>query len=138
MMKYLKFIITWLMQSLILLACVPVTEIIFSFGINRSENAGVSYSAKDTLLGIVGESLRALILCYLFPMFKNSGKSYLSGIHFGLLTSALIASIWLIIGYGSFELKNPGSFVLFDGVILLLQGLSGGAILHWCYKKGLM
>ena len=87
------------------------------------------------LLGIASEGLRALLLCYLFPKIKGVQESADLAIKYGLAISGLIGSMWLIIGYGSFTLKDPTKFVIYDSVILVLQGILSGLALHAACRK---
>ncbi len=137
-MKAGKFILGWAFISFLLLGSVVLTDLVATF-IKQSSDSVQSvsefYSVNDMLFGILSETLRALLLCYLYPQLKTAGTSYFKAIQFGLVISALISTMWLVIGYGSFTLKNPGAFVVYDGIILTLQGILSGAGLQLLYKK---
>lgn len=137
-MKTFKFILSCIFVSFLLLFSVVIVDLIFTFAKGNSDevdSVSEMYALKEMLLGILSETLRALLLCYLFPKFKSAGCSYKEGALFGLAISALIGTMWLIIGYGSFILKNPNAFVLYDAIILFLQGLLSGLCLQYLYKK---
>ena len=136
-MKTIKFILGWVFISVLLLLSVVLIDLFSSWIKQPGNTASVKelYSIKDMLLGILSESLRALLLCYLFPQLKQAGQSFKEAIKFGLVISALIGTMWLVIGYGSFTLKHPGAFVLYDGIILTIQGVLSGAGLHVLYKR---
>lgn len=132
-----KFIFSWILVSFFLLASVVVGNFLFPF-FSTASTAGPAiptYSSHDMLIGLVSESLRALLTCYLYPQLKNFGISLLHAIKFGLIISGLIGSLWLIVGYGSFELKNPDAFFWSDTLILFLQGISSGMGLFFVYKN---
>ncbi|HWY10139.1 MAG TPA: hypothetical protein VN026_02380 [Bacteroidia bacterium] len=137
-MKIGKFVLGWAFISFLLLLPVILTDFIVltirHFVFNTSSLSNL-YSVKDMLLGTVSESLRALLLCCLFPQIKKAGISFLHAIRFGLIISALIGTMWLIIGYGSFILKNPNAFFISDTIILALQGILSGIGLQILYKK---
>jgi hypothetical protein len=94
----------------------------------------VSYSTKEMVFAVVGESLRALIVCYLYPHLRHAGSSLSHAAWFGLVTTALVGSLWLFVGYGSFPLSNPAGFLFNDTIILLVQGLTTGPVLYKMYR----
>jgi hypothetical protein len=137
-MKVFKFIIGWMFISFLLLFSVVIvdkTKWLMQCLVKGDCSAFAVYSLKDQILGVLSEGLRALLLCYLFPQIKDAGRSYLSAIKYGLIISALIATMWLIIGYGSFVLKDPDSFFMYDAIILMIQGILSGAGLRILMKK---
>ena len=137
-MKSLKFIIGWIFISFLLLFSVVLvdkTNSLIQCLMMKNCSEFSMYSLKDQILGVLSESLRALLLCYLFPQIKDSGLSFLSAIKIGLIISALIATMWLIVGYGSFILKNPNSFFIYDGIILTIQGILSGVGLYILIKR---
>jgi hypothetical protein len=137
-MKTLKFIFGWGIITFLLLSSVVLVDLavmLIKYLTSNMSATSTMYSVKDMFLGIASESLRALFLCYLFPKIKDAGTSFTHAIKFGIIISGLIATMWLIIGYGSFVLKNPNAFVFYDGIILLLQGILSGVGLQLFYKK---
>jgi hypothetical protein len=129
------FLATLLVSFLLLFSVVISDWLIILIRQNTSTGDSAMYSIKDMLLGIAGETIRALFLCVLFPQLKKAGSSLFFSIQFGLLCSGLIASMWLVIGYGSFVLKNPNAFLLCDALILFIQGILSGIGLHFLYKR---
>ena len=134
-MKTVKFLLAWLAVTFLLLFAVVLTDTVYSLWKQDISVPAGMYPLKDMLLGIASESLRALLLCYLFPKIRGAADSVANAIKFGLVISGLIASMWLIIGYGSFQLKDPGKFVMYDGVILVLQGVFSGLGLYAACKR---
>jgi hypothetical protein len=133
-----KFLFGWVLVSFLLLASVVAGNFLFSFfkSANAASPSVPVYSSHDMFIGIVSESLRALLTCYLYPQLKNYGVSLAHAVRFGLTVSGLIGSLWLIVGYGSFELKNPDAFFWSDALILLFQGVASGAGLFFVFKMG--
>lgn len=127
----------FLVLSLSLISCVPLADILFSitFIDGANLNEPVSYSNKEMYAGIVSETLRALITVYLYATTKNRGISILHSIKFGLLYSALIASLYIVLGAFYFQTKNPLKFILVDSFILFIQGILSGLILYSFYKQ---
>ena len=135
-MKNGRFLLAWVLLSFLLLASVVIGNFLFSFFKNTSafSEALPAYSNNDMFIGLLSESLRALLTCYLYPQLKNPGASLAHATRFGLIVSGLIGSLWLIVGYGSFELKNPDAFFWSDTLILLIQGLLSGWGLFYVFK----
>lgn len=137
-MKTIKFIGSWFIMTFLLLFSVVITDLVNSLFISRdlaAQAVGDFYPVKDMLFGFLSEALRALLLCYLFPQQRTAGRSYSEAIKFGLVISALIGTMWLVVGYGSFVLKDPGALVVYDGIILVLQGILSGVGLQWLYSR---
>jgi heme/copper-type cytochrome/quinol oxidase subunit 4 len=129
-----RLITGWFILAVLLTGIVPVYD--FMLSTFQSEIAAVpGYSNKEMLFAIIGETLRALLLIYLYPQLKNTGNSFFHALWFGLITTSLVGSVWLFIGYGSFNLTNPNSFLINDTIILLLQGIISGIVLYGVYKN---
>lgn len=135
----LRFLFTWFAVTFLLLLSVVLVDVVYMAYLHLSDKAVPAientYLLKDMLLGIASEGMRALLLCYLFPKIKGVQESADLAIKYGLAISGLIGSMWLIIGYGSFTLKDPAKFVVYDGVILVLQGVLSGLALHAACRK---
>lgn len=135
----LRFLFTWFAVTFLLLLSVVLVDVVYMAYLHLSDKAASAientYLLKDMLLGIASEGLRALLLCYLFPKIKGVQESADLAIKYGLAISGLIGSMWLIIGYGSFTLKDPTKFVIYDSVILVLQGILSGLALHAACRK---
>ena len=135
----LRFLFTWFAVTFLLLLSVVLVDVVYMAYLHLSDKAASAientYLLKDMLLGIASEGFRALLLCYLFPKIKGVQESADLAIKYGLAISGLIGSMWLIIGYGSFTLKDPTKFVIYDSVILVLQGILSGLALHAACRK---
>lgn len=132
-----KFVFAWLLVTFLLLASVIVGNFVFSF-FKKSATVAEAvpvYAVNEMLIGIGSESLRAFLTCHLYPQLKNYGSSLGHAVWFGLVVSGLIGSLWLVVGYGSFEMKNPDAFFWSDALILLLQGVLSGFGLFFGLKK---
>lgn len=123
--------------SIVLIGIVPLVDLIIVLfmpspnGLNES----VQYANNEIMSGIVSEVIRALITVYLYSTTENKGISILHGIKYGLLYSALIASLYIILGRFYFQLKNPLQFVVVDTAILFVQGVSSGIVLFYTFRK---
>lgn len=130
--------ICFVLLAVSFIVLVPATDLfvsLFAAKALASEGNTAGYSLKELVAGIVSETLRALITCYLYSTTNGRGSSLLHGIKFGLLYSSLIASLYIILGGFYFQLKNPVLFVLADSLILLIQGLVSGIILYYVFRK---
>ena len=134
-MKVFKFLTAWLFITFLLLFAVVITDVVYLLWQQEISSAPAMYPIKDMLLGIASEGLRALLLCYLFPKINGAQNSAFTAVKYGLAISGLIGSMWLIVGYGSFILKDPAKFVVYDGTILVLQGILSGLALHAACRK---
>ncbi len=90
---------------------------------------------NELLSGIVSEALRALITVLLYSTTENKGSSLAHGIKYGWLYSALIASLYIILGGFYFQLKNPLKFVIADTSSLFVQGVLSGIVLYYTFRK---
>ena len=136
----LRFIFIWFAVTFLLLLSVVLVDVTYTACLYLSDSESMSpvqntYPLKDMLLGIASEGFRALLLCYLFPKIKGVQDSADLAVKYGLVISGLIGSMWLIIGYGSFTLKDPAKFVVYDGIILVIQGVLSGLALHAACRK---
>ena len=130
-----KLLIGFIGVSVVFIAIVPLTDFIMAFfnrqnGLNKPE-----YSNQQMLAGIISETIRALITVYLYSATQSRGRSIAHGIKFGLLYSALIASLYITLGGFYFNLKDPFQFVVVDTVILILQGIASGVVLYYVFKE---
>lgn len=135
----LRFLFTWFAVTFLLLLSVVLVDVFYIAYLHLSDRAAPAiennYPLKDMLVGIASEGLRALLLCYLFPKLKGVQDSADKAVMYGLAISGIIGSMWLIVGYGSFTLQDPAKFVIYDGIILALQGILSGLALHAACRK---
>jgi hypothetical protein len=90
------------------------------------------------VLGMISDSLRAILLCYLFPQLKHAGESIAVGLKFGLTINGIMSTLWLIFGYFELKLEDPNFFLIFDGIIFIIQGILSGIGLHVLSKRKLI
>lgn len=128
------FLIGTVLISFILLVSVPICDFILSF-IFDSSNQNQSETAKQIMAGIISETTRAAITCYLYSVTENKGSNLIHGVKHGLLYSALIGSLYLILGYFYFQLKSPLLFLISDTFILTIQGIASGTVLYYVFRK---
>ena len=136
-MKTIKFILGWGFITFLLLSSVVFVDSFFLL-IKVSNNSSATsnlYSFNIILLGFISDSIRALFLCYLFPQFKYAGTSILQSIKFGLIISGIMSTLWLLIGYFDLKLEDPNYFLIYDGIIFIIQGVTSGVGLHLLCKK---
>ena len=127
-----KFLIGSLLLSVALLACVPFCDFVLSFFFgdsNQSENS------KQIIAGVASETIRAFITYYLYSVTENKGSKLVHGIRHGMLYSALIGSLYIILGALYFELRSPLRFLIADTFILAIQGLVSGVTLYYIFRK---
>lgn len=121
-----------MLLAIVLLACVPFCNFILSFCF--SSNPNQSDTTKQILAGIISETIRAIITCYLYSVTENKASNLIHGIKHGLLYSALIGSLYLILGYFYFQLKLPLHFLIADTFILTVQGIASGIMLYFIFR----
>lgn len=123
--------------SIVLIIPVPLVDIVFSLLFHYSEKMPetTNYSFKEMILGVISETIRAFITCYLYSTTIDKGSTIIHGIKFGMLYSALIASLYIILGGFYFKLENPLQFVIVDSLILILQGIVSGVVLYYIYRR---
>lgn len=121
----------------VLIISVPFVDVIYSLLFRHSRNSAdsTSYSFKEMIVGIISETIRSFITCYLYKSTIDRGSTMIHGIKFGLLYSGLIAALYIILGAFYFQLKNPLRFVIMDSFILLIQGIASGVVLYYIYKR---
>jgi hypothetical protein len=128
-----KFLLSSIFLAISLLACVPFCDFIVSFVFCSNQNQ--SDTTKQILAGITSETIRAFITCYLYSVTENKGISLIHGIKHGLLYSALIGSLYLILGAYYFQLNSPIHFLIGDTFILTVQCIVSGFILYSVFKE---
>ena len=94
-----------------------------------------SYTTRQLILAFFGESARAYLTTWLYLYHRTDKSSVINSIKFGIICSALIASIWLFLGVEFFGSHDKISFLIDDGIILVLQGLIAGLVLWVIYKN---
>jgi hypothetical protein len=136
--NYKQWISGSLSLAIALLFIVPVTDFVVSQldVVYTSQNTSDEYSNHDIFIGVISELIRAFITVYLYSMTLECGKSILHGIKFGLLYSALIASLYIFLGALYFNIKNPVKFIIVDTAILFIQGIVTGIALYFIFKPG--
>ncbi len=132
-----QLIISFLLLSVAFIIVVPATDIVVSLFLTRQSPAGAAtaYSLKEVISGTASEVLRALITCYLYSTTIGKGSTPGHGIKYGLLYSALIASLYIVLGGFYFKLKDPVLFVVLDSLILFVQGVVSGLLLYLVFRK---
>ncbi len=130
-------LIGFVLLSIVLIGTVPLTDLIISLFLPLSENRNetLEYANYEILSGIISEAIRALITVYLYYTTENKGSSLAHGIRYGILYSALIASLYIILGGFYFQLKNPNKFVIVDSAILFVQGILSGIVLFYTFRR---
>lgn len=130
-------LIGFVLLSIVLIGTVPLTDLIISLflPLSESRNETLEYANYEILSGIISEAIRALITVYLYYTTENKGSSLAHGIRYGILYSALIASLYIILGGFYFQLKNPYKFVIVDSAILFVQGILSGIVLFYTFRK---
>ncbi|MES2656732.1 MAG: hypothetical protein V4620_14145 [Bacteroidota bacterium] len=138
-MKTVKFILGAGFITLLLLVSVILVDSFFLLLKHQTNTASAtafsSFSCQQMLLGFISDSLRAVLLCYLFPQLKQAGTSMAAAIKFGLTISALMSTLWLLFGYFDLKLTDPDFFLLYDGLIFTIQGMLSGLGLHMLSKR---
>ncbi|MCE3296064.1 MAG: hypothetical protein K0R65_1778 [Crocinitomicaceae bacterium] len=119
----------------VFIPAVPLCDWAVSFFYPVKTSPGAEISAKQLLAGISSESIRALITVYLYTLTAGKGASLAHGLKHGLLYSALIGSLYLILGAFYFQLSDPVRFLITDSVILLVQGAASGFVLYFVYRQ---
>ncbi len=141
-MNVLKFILSSVIITLILLSSVILVDTCFQLLDHLKNNTtpiSVStFSNQEMVLGMISDSLRAILLCYLFPQLKHAGESIAVGLKFGLAFSGIMSTLWLIFGYFKLKLEDPNFFLIFDGIIFIIQGILSGIGLHVLSKRKLI
>ena len=98
-------------------------------------SADLDYSTSQLVLGGLGESIRAVLTTWLYRYHQTNKSRLANALLFGLICSALIGSIWLLVGVELIDAHYKLSFIIDDGIILLLQGLISGVVLWLVYRK---
>ena len=127
-----KLILGGLLTSLALLVTIPIAQTILSI---FAEKASGSNNANVLWFGIIAETLRGFITTYLYQETKGAGKNLKHAIQFGLLTSLLVASLWVILGAKAYHAQEVTAFILKESFIMLVQGLFSGIALWAIYQK---
>lgn len=129
-MNVLKFILSSVIITLILLSSVVLVntcfQLLYHLKNNTTPISVSTFSNQDMVLGMISDSLRAILLCYLFPQLKLAGESIAIGLKFGLTISGIMSTLWLIFGYFELKLEDPNFFLIFDGIIFIIQGILSG------------
>jgi hypothetical protein len=89
-------------------------------------------SGNMALWGFIADLTRGCMLAYLYPQLKNTG-SLRHAIKFGMATSLLAASLWVIYQYGV-RASLGVQWLAEESAITLLQGLLSGVALWWANR----
>ncbi len=116
---------------LVVVLYIEVKSIIWRGGVQIDNG----YTGRQLLFAIFGESIRAYITSWLYLYHRTDKTLLINAIKFGIICSALIGSIWLVLGMEFFDLPDKLSFLIDDGIILILQGLVAGILLWFVYKN---
>ena len=135
MNKQIKLVSGIVVLSIVFVGIVPITDLVFAL-FHPADKAGASeYSTQAMLAGIVSECIRALLTVIIYSQVVNCGTSLWHGVKFGLLFSALIASLYIILGGFYFNPSDRCSFVVEDSIILFVQGLASGVVLFRIFRN---
>lgn len=138
-MKKEKYLLTIgsLLLSVSLIISVPLVDVLLSLFNGKRDNPAnpLAYTTRQVVAGIVSEVVRAIITCYLYSTTAGKGSSIKHAICYGLLYSALIASLYIILGGFYFNVENPVRFIIQDSLILIIQGAGTGLVLYPVYKE---
>jgi hypothetical protein len=132
-----KFLLNWAFLSLVLLLAVLVSPLIDTakhFFIETSPEPKMFGNAQ-MIYGIAGEVVRALMLLVLYSMTKNPGSSLKQAIKFGILTTGLVWTLWVVYGTGVFDLNNRISFFIEETIVFIVQGLLSGIGLYLIFRN---
>jgi hypothetical protein len=131
-MKADKFILGTVLLAVVLLACVPLCSFVVSFIF--SANGESNDSSEQIIAGITSETIRACITIFLYDGTTGKGTRVGHGIKYGLLYSALIGSLYLILGAFYFHVSSPMRFLITDTMILAVQGITTGMVLYFLFR----
>jgi len=136
MNKRYSFITAFVLVSIVLLLAVPVAgQIALLFPRTDRAPSETGYSLAAIAAGIAAETIRAGISCYLYVNTKGCGSSLKHAVLHNLLYSALIASLYIILGGFYFQVSNPLRFAVTDSFILLVQGIGSGWVMFLVFKN---
>jgi len=122
--------------AVVFIVSVPLVDVAASlFNNNLKDALGPGgYAKQQIVAGIVSETIRAVLTCYLYAATAGRGSSRGHAIRQGLLYSALIASLYIVLGAFYFNVKNPLMFIIQDSLILIVQGIATGLVLYPVYR----
>ncbi len=137
-MKAWRFIWAWCLVTFLLLVSVVIVDTLFLLWRSRQGETGSSglWTPQVLIVGFISDLLRALLLCYLFPRLKRAGQSVAEAIRFGLVINTIMATLWLLVGYFDLKINDPLLFVIYDGIIFVVQGVLSGFGLHLACRRG--
>ena len=91
------------------------------------------FSKNTVLFGIIAETIRGFLMVWLYMRHKDAGSNLKNAIVFGIMTSLLVGSLWVILGYSMYGLSNR--FLFFETITILLQGIFSGIGLWIIFRK---
>lgn len=130
-----KFILSSILMSIGFLITVTVYQSCKHQLLGGESSAESNLTNQQLWAAVIGETIRAILTSWLYVHHNKKNFSLGNTIKFGLICSALIGSIWLIVGAEFLHHTNKLSFIIDDGIILLLQGLISGVILWVIYRR---
>lgn len=99
-------------------------------------SASGQYSGRALISGAVADIIRAVIVTYLYQRNEQAGVSLTHAVWFGLLTSFLVATLYVFYQYGAV----PGlgaEFLISKTVIIILQGVLSGIALWTVFRNSI-
>ncbi|MEO1033557.1 MAG: hypothetical protein AAFX55_19375 [Bacteroidota bacterium] len=130
-----KFILSSILMSIGFLITVSIYQYFKQQWLGGDSSSERNLTNPQIWSAIMGETIRAVLTSWLYMYHNKKGFSIGKTIKFGLVCSGLIGSIWLIVGAEFLNHTDKLSFIIDDGIILVLQGLIAGIVLWLIYKK---
>lgn len=138
MTKKNNLVVCFILLAIVLVGTVPLVDALVSFTNwppQKVPTHASRYPINEKVSGMISETLRALITCYLYATTTNRGSTIKHCIKYGLLYSALIASLYIILGGFYFRPADPVRFIIVDSFILLVQGILSGLVFYYIFKR---
>ena len=132
MMK--RIILSTVLMTLGFLATVVVYLQVKQFVWSERATADNSFTNQQLIFAIIAEGLRAYLTTWLYIHHSTDKTRAINAVKFGLICSALIGSIWLILGIQFFPTADQLTFLIDDGIILGLQGVVTGVVLWYTFN----
>ena len=90
------------------------------------------FNRRQMIAGLVADSFRALLLVITYRRYAAKASSYPEAIWFGILTSLMAGTLWVIYQYGV-KPTLGAAFLVEETIILLTQGIFSGLVLRKVY-----
>lgn len=96
------------------------------------------FTRKEPLipLGLLSMAIQGLVLSYLYPLFARENHSAATGVKFGLLIGALMASIAVFAEAGKQNVTSLPTWLLLESTYYLFQFAVAGAVIGVIYTRG--